>query len=378
MDKTEEADNFINKKEDSEKASGSGKEDIVVQNRFLRSTFSLILIIALALVAIGIIAPQYLSALINIFLVLFTGFFILFMILGIAVLVGAKKRVSEVLSGLFEGSLKIIDFVELLKTLIDELVLLAGEIILFCVPIFTVVLSFSLYYLLLIIFRVGGKYVNAGILIITLTFFAVSLLNALNTGPVKGEKKTFSERFKNKFRRYFVDYVEITIAIFFLTMDISNHFMLPREYWGEIKAQFFNVDLMARGFSTQHGIRVGLSLAGAALFTETLRRIYKILMTASRIYKSRKENAQELSRFALMKGALRSGFSENLDDLIKYFGYNTILLLVFMFLPRLKLLSMITFSLTNLIWDIALPKRIFIDKESEDLLSRMIVKTFKL
>lgn len=364
--------------DNSEKISNSKQTELAVQNRFLRSAFSLILIFALILVAIGILAPQYLSALINIFLVLFTGFFVLFMILGVAVLVGAKKRVSEVLSGVFEGSLKIIDFIELIKILIDELAALTREIILFCIPIIAVSLSISLYFLLLVIFRVGGRYVNAGVLIIGLTFFAVSLLNALNTGGGRGEKISFSERFKNKFRRYFVDYIEITIAIFFLTMDIPNHFMLPQKFWGEISAKLSSVDLMARGFSTQNGIRVGLSLAGIALFIETLRRIYKILMTASQIYKMNRDKSGQLSRFALIKSALRNGFSENLDDLIKYFGYNTILLLVFMFFPRLKLLSMITFSLTNLIWDIALPKRIFVDKESEDLISRLIVRTFKL
>lgn len=377
MDEQKKED-LVNVGKNSVETPNLKKEDLVVQNRFLRSTFSLILILALALVMVGIIAPKYLSALINIFLVIFTGFFVLFIILGVAVLVGAKKRVSEVLSGLFEGSLKIIDFVELVKTLIDELVLLAGEIILFCVPILTIALSFLLYYLLLIIFRIGGTYINAGILIILLTFFAVSLLNALNSTPAKKEKKTFSDKFKNKFRRYFVDYVEITIGIFFLTMDIPNHFMLPRNYWGEISAEFSGIDLMARGFSMQNGLKVGLSLAGVALFSETMRRIYKILMTASRIYKIKRIEFENLSRFAVMKIALRNGFSENLDDLIKYFGYNTVLLLAFMFFPRLKLLSMITFSITNLIWDITWPKRIFVDKESEDLLSRLIVRTFKL
>ena len=71
-------------------------------------------------------------------------------------------------------------------------------------------------------------------------------------------------------------------------------------------------------------------------------------------------------------------FKDNLDDLTKFVGYTTAIILVFLFFPRLKLVSLLVFNLTNLAWDIAFPKRAVKPIRSEDLLSRLIAKTFKM
>lgn len=85
----------------------------------------------------------------------------------------------------------------------------------------------------------------------------------------------------------------------------------------------------------------------------------------------------DLDKSKLFKDSIRKGFSESKDDLIKFIAFTTVLFALFMFFPRLKLLSVVIASITALCMDMIIPARLS-QAKGEDLFSRLVTKIFKL
>ncbi|MFH1896399.1 MAG: hypothetical protein ABH814_02935, partial [bacterium] len=196
--------------------------------------------------------------------------------------------------------------------------------------------------------------------------------------PLKKERagatdpaQPFLSQWGAKMSLYLLNVYELTLFAFFLTLDWERPVFLPQSLWGNLRASLGDINLMTRGFNYHDAFSFTLWLAGLAVFVETIRQVVRIVVRAQKL--------QEVSygggstrieaKIAGFRERLGISFNSSLDDLVRFLGYTTLVVLVFFLFPRLKLLSLVVFSFTTLVWDLLHQERFLVERESKDILS---------
>ncbi|MFC1622016.1 hypothetical protein ACFL13_01345 [Patescibacteria group bacterium] len=298
-----------------------------------------------------------------------------FLVLGFLVVIGLREEVSKFLDVMLEGSLTIIDAVELIKKLYASFVLLLKDFILFIMPVIASGLSFLIYFGILLLYKNVGKENDVTIMTVILTAVMMVVVAVLNI-PLDNKRPddSWKGQCRAKFKRYFADSFEIIVFIFFLTMDSTNLFFLPKHLNVPIRAHLGSVDLMLRGADVTHQADVTVLLVTIAISIEILRNVIRVVVGAISYFN---QTHTEDSRVNHIKNSVRKSFADTKDDLVKFITFTTVLIIVFLFFPRLKLFAMVVASSMGLVLDVIIPARIHA-KKGEDLFSRLIVKVFRL
>ena len=333
------------------------------------------------------IYPEIISLMTRALVTIVIVIFIVFITLGILVVVGLRDQARSLLSLIFEGGVRYIDFAQTLSEIWETVIRIVQEFILLISPFLAVFLAAIFYYIVMFSFRAVGAHNDVTIFTIVMTIFLASITAGL--GQIKiadsDSPASFKSQLSIRFSRVFIDSVEIAVLIIFLTIDANRLFFLPESLQKPIEAQAFGIDFMKRGI-TGDGFSTTFRIAGAAVFVEVIRKIYRVIFsTYSTFKKLRKEIEAEGRQFSSQKEAFQTlkraaqlAFKDNIDDFMKFLGFTTILVVAFFLFPRLKLLSLLVFNLTNLAWDIIIPARATKKGRSEDLLSRTIAKVLRL
>jgi len=350
----------------------------IKQKAYLILTFVL-LFVFLTLVGQAI-APRLTSIFLQTVWIIAFIIVVIFFGIGILVFIGLRKEASRILDILVEGSLTIIDVIDFLKEVYRTFILILKDFILFATPALAYASGFLVYYLLLIFYKNVGSSHNVTfitIIITILTIIAAALLNLPE--KIKSDEKRWGNEVKTKFTNSFSDAFEVVIAIFFLTMDSTHLFFIPKKLNIAIYANLGDFDLMKRGFSLSNASTTTLTIILASVSIEIIRYSLRVIAVARNYYSNYLDEYLEEpeNKLPLLKSAIRKSFIESKDDTLKFISFTTILIAVFLVFPRLKLLAMLVASLTTLILDIFIPKRL-VQERGEDLFSRVIFKIFRI
>lgn len=358
------------------------------RNNMDRKVFSLLatLIVIVGLfIGAGILFPTTVSIVLNILWIVLVTFVVIFFVLGILVIVGMRKEAGKVLDAFLEGSLKIIDFLELVRSLWHRFIQLVKDFLLFAAPFFSYVLSLILYILLIVIYKSVGRGQNGvpqdvTILTIVLTMGSLIAFGIISKPREEFEELIWKKQFAKKLRAGFIDAFEVILFLFFLTMDSTNLFFLPKELNVPLIAQWGDYDLMVRGYVYTDHTKITMNLILITILVEVVRNFLRIFSVARRYYLEYTQNMmtdENKSVMIIIKNSIRKSFGDAKDDLIKFITLNTVLLAVFLLFPRLKLLTLTVASCTNLMMDLFIRARLY-SKKGTDLISRSITKAFKL
>jgi len=139
---------------------------------------------------------------------------------------------------------------------------------------------------------------------------------------------------------------------------------------------------MERGFRLNQA-KTTLIIIALAIVTEILRNILKIAYSSRKYYLNWLEtepqnNLTDRQKYQNIKRAIRLTFADFKDELIRFVSFTTVLTIVFVTFPRLKLLSMAVASLTLLLFDLIFPERLSVRTRNRDLISRILEKTLKI
>lgn len=313
--------------------------------------------------------------------------FIIFIVIGVLIVIGLKDQARGLLSLIFEGGFRYINFAQSLSEIWETVVRIVQEFILLISPFFAIFLAIIFYYIAMFSFRAVGAHNDVTLFAIIMTILLSSITAGL--GQIKiaeaEEATSFKSQLSIKFSRVFIDSIEIAVLVIFLTIDAKKLFFLPVSLQTPLQANMFGIDFMKRGI-TGAGFSTTFRIAGAAVFVEVVRKTYRIAVsvftTYRSLHKANEENGRPTSSqkeaFDILRKALSIAFKKNVDDLMKFLGFTTILIIGFFLFPRLKLLSLLFFNLTSLAWDLIIPSRATRKARSEDLLSRSIAKVLKL
>jgi len=368
-------------------------------NRVFKILLSLLIVLILGIIA-NILFPTFMSVVFNIIWIVLLTIVIVFVFLGVLVIIGLKKEANQLLDVLLEGSLTLVDFINLLKEIWKRFLVLLKEFLIYAAPIFAYLVNFVFYLVLMFLFKSVGKSHDVTVLTFVLTIFlviAVSLINRPGKKSSDNGSLPWVLVFKQRFRDGFSDGMEILLFLFFLTMDTKNLFFLPQDLRVAIHARLGEYDLMVRGFVYSDHLRTTLNLIIIAIFTEIIRNVIRIVAAAVIYYK--KDNAisdinlnlatdetielpgpapiEHVSVSEKLKTAIRKSFTEIKDDFIIFVTYTTFLLFVFLLFPRLKLLTLAIASATSLVLDLFMPSRVKPEPKT-DLIARVLKKIFRL
>ena len=339
------------------------------------------LVCLIVLVVGNIVFPTFFRIVWNIIWFFMLSVVIVFIGLGTLVIFGLKEEAQSILDLLLEGSLTFVDFTNFVKKLIERFIKKLKEFVLFIAPLIGYLIAFWIYILLIYLYKLVGTRFEVTVLTIFLTILLVCLVGIF-TKPYKVAPvlNTWSQIFVFRIKRFFTDGFELVIFLFFLTMDSTNLFFLSDSLNIPIRASLGSYDLMIRGFSFDHG-RITFTVIIVAIASEIVRNIIRIINLAIKYNRESLKLMVEaeipFERAEVFKDSVRKGFNQAKDDLIKFITFTTVLILVFLIFPRLKLLSMAVASLTSLAIDLLIPSRITSTKGA-DLISRLLTKAFKL
>lgn len=340
---------------------------------FLISVVALILLITIGKLAY----PNATSIVLNIAWFFFLSVVVVFFTMGVLVILGMKKNVVSLLDVFLEGSFSILDFFNFLKEVWKLFISHLKELILLISPIFLYILALSAYLLLLYLYKLVGKYYDITLLSVLLTVLMVGSVGLFNLPSLNQVVKTdFKSTLGRKMKTAFADALEVVIFIFFLTMDRTNLFFVPQDLNIPLNSSVLGFDLMVPAFHLQ---KITLSLIMAPVLIEIIRNLLRLAIVARiRYAECLKENVwTEQQKYQKIKESIRWSFNQSKDDLIKFITFTTVLLLVFLLFPRLKLLTVAIASITTLFLDVVFPIRLTVTK-GNDLISRIITKIFKL
>ncbi len=239
------------------------------QNRtFFRFLTGIVAILAF-FIALNILFPTFVSALLNFLWILLLIIVVVFFALGTLVVFGMRKEVGRILDVLLEGSLTILDFIEFIRELWRKFIETLKAFLLFSAPVYAYMLGFIIYVFLLFIYKSFGRAHDVTVLTIVLTVVLVLLIGILNR-PETGSEELFNwkSRFKKVFKDSFADASEVILFIFFLTMDSTDLFFLPKDLNVELHAKIGTYDLMTRSFRFQNNLDITVNLIIAAISTE--------------------------------------------------------------------------------------------------------------
>lgn len=326
------------------------------------------------LIYFSVFFPAVFTAIINFFWIMMLIIVSIFLVLGILVIAGLKEEVGSFLDVLLEGSLTIIDAFDFLKKLYERFLIVLKDFIYFVTPILAGLVAFALYIAILVLYKGIGIENDVTILTAVLTVAMVVAVAVLNRPIAEIPIETWGQAVRKRFKRYFSDFFEIVIFIFFLTMDLTNLFFLPDYLNVPLNAKIGNYDLMLKAVNVSEQLTVTIYLVTISILLEIIRNILRVVAIAVSYYKDEK---LLLPKIPAIKKSIRMSFNDAKDDLIKFITFTTTLILVFLVFPRLKLFAMVITSLTGLILDAVIPGRLKI-KEGTDLISRTINKIFNL
>jgi hypothetical protein len=297
--------------------------------------------------------------------------------MGVLVIFGMKKKVGSLLDVFLEGSFSILDFFNFLKEVWKLFISHLKELILLISPIFSYILALSAYLLLLYLYKLVGKYYDVTLLSVLLTVFMVGLVGMFNLPSLNPIEKTdFRSILGRKMKTAFADALEVVIFMFFLTMDRTNLFFVPQNLNVPLRASVLGFDLMTPSFHLQ---KITINIIMAAVLIEIIRNLLRLAVVARRKYTEllSQDVWTEQQKYQKVKEAIRWSFAQGKDDLIKFITFTTVLFIVFLIFPRLKLLTVAIASLTTLFLDGVFPIRLTVTK-GNDLISRIITRVFKL
>jgi len=307
-----------------------------------------------------------------------TGLFItallgIFLVLGVAVIIGMRSEVSTIINNIFSGTIKLIELVEFLTKIWERFLQLLKEALLFVSPALAALTGLFGYVTLLALYKYIGVRASVTLLTVVLTVF-LALVPLIIWPPKEQEQPisslpgSFWDVWRSKMSLYLLNAYELMLFAFFLTLDWEKPFFLPSSLWGDIKANLGSLDLMVRGFNYHDAFIFTLWLAGLAVLLEVFRQLLKVVLRAVRM-QSTSRTASTASRLESFRECLKISFNDNLDDLVRFVGYTTLVIAVFFLFPRLKLLSLVVFSATTLLWDAFHPHRFFVERKNKDMLS---------
>ena len=343
-----------------------------------------ILVVLLFMGLLGLYMPTVFFAILNLFWITLLAITLIFLFLGLLVIIGMKTEVSRILDILLEGSLTIIDFVDFIRALIRNFILVVKDFILYITPFFAFLVAFVLYVLLLIVYKTVGAQNDVTWFTVVITFSLIFIIGFLTRPHLQDDQlePTWFKKVADKFRFVFNDSLEIVVFIFFLTMDSTKLFFLPQHMNIELSAMLGNYDLMTRGFVINDHLKTTVAIIVAAIAIEILRNILRVVVGAVGYYKDgQTKNATEnlnLRAVHILKEAIRQSFTDLKDDLLRFITFTTFLIFVFMLFPRLKLLAMLVTSVTLLILDLIFHDRLSTHKKGTDLITRILGKVFKV
>lgn len=332
-------------------------------------------------IAFVILFPTAAAVIVNTIWVALFAVVVTFLTLGVLVVLGMKKEVGEILDIILEGGLTFLDALEFLRKLWERFKQMLREFLVFASPIFAYIFAFIVYLLVLILYKSVGSKFDVTWLTILLTFSLVMTVGILNRSNRKPSRIQIAwiQTFFARFHRGFTDGLEVVLFIFFLTMDSTNLFFLPKALNNPLHASWGNYDLMVRGFDLTDSGKTTITLIIATITLEIFRNIIRIIAVARKHYKFLREEekiSQEYrSSHERIKISIRKAFTEAKDDLMKFITFNTILLIVFLIFPRLKLMTLVVASVTALILDIFIRGRLTTER-GNDLISRILTNLF--
>lgn len=344
----------------------------------------------LLLVLLGIFSPQYFLTIVNVLWLLLLIFIIVFIFLGVLVVVGLKEDVTKILDIFIEGSLQFIDVANFFKKLASEFKRKLQELLIFLTPLFAIAITTAIYFGLIYLYKYIGKNYDVTLLTVILTAVIISIFGFINSprAPKQEIKSSWFDTFKSKLGANFRDASEIMIFVFFITMDSERLFFLPEELNVLLRAQVGDYDLMHRGISPDH-IVTTLSIIGITILIEVLRKGIKMFYVAIDYYRDATAKLgprvtpsptgglnveKKYSRADILKEAIRVSYENTKDDFARFMAYTTVLIIVFVFFPRLKLLAMLVTSVTMLLLDIIITDRLKYEGSDEDLISKLMGK----
>jgi hypothetical protein len=331
--------------------------------------------------ALNFVAPVVVSVILNFIGILLLIVVIIFFALGTLVILGMKKEVSKALDIFLEGSLTILDFIQLVKDVWAQFIRTLKEFLIFAAPLFAFILALLLYLLILMLYKWVGQNNDVTIMTIVLTFILVFIVGILNRPETTiREIVTWGDRFKKSFQSSFVDGTEVVLFLFFLTMDSDKLFFLPKELNIPLHAEVFGYDLMTRSFVFTDHLDVTVVIIVATILMELFRNFLRIFAVARKYYAQHLPTLMDRSgqsKMNLLKESIRLSFRELKDDVVKFITFTTVLFFVFMFFPRLKLLTLVVASMASVLLDVIIISRLTA-KKGNDLVSRILTKLFKL
>jgi hypothetical protein len=352
-------------------------------NNIDRKVFSLLatfIIIVGLFIAAGILFPTTVSIIVNILWIVLVTVVVIFFVLGVLVIMGMRAEAGRVLDAFLEGSLKIIDFLELVRSLWHRFVELLKEFLLFAAPFFAYVLALIVYVLLLVIYKSVGRTQDVTALTIILTTASLVTFGFLSRPRKEVEEPSWGKQFLNRLRMGFIDGFEVVLFIFFLTMDSTKVFFLPADLNIPLKANWGGYDLMTRSYVYTDHMKITLNLILITIIIEIVRNILRVFSVARQYYLEYTHSVlseENKSVLDIIKSSIRKSFGDSKDDLTKFITLNTVLFAVFLFFPRLKLMTLTVASCANLLMDLIIRARLT-SKKGSDLISRTLTRIFKL
>ena len=350
-------------------------------SRVYRILATLIILVGLFIGA-DLLFPSVVGAILNILLIALGAVVVIFFGLGVLVIVGMRKEVSRILDILLEGGLTLIDFINLVKDLWHRFVTLLKDFLIFIAPILSYVVCFILYVLLMLLYKTIGKTYDVSYLTIFLTVALLVVFGLINK-PIDttAEELRWNKKFGKKFHAGIVDGLEITLFIFFLTMDATHLFFLPMDLRIPIHAQFANYDLMVRSFIFSNHFRFTAILVVISITLEIVRNVMRVVAVAQMHYKNlileQTPDGAKLGFIDIVKISIRKSFNDAKDDIMRFITFTTILTFVFLLFPRLKLLTLAVASVTNFLLDVFMRERLRIVRGT-DLITRVLGFVFKV
>lgn len=308
---------------------------------------------------------------------------IMFIAMGIMAILGMKKEVGQLLEIFVEGSFSVMDLIDFIKQVFKLFFEKVKEAFLNLAPLFSYIMAISLYLGTLYLYKLVGKSFDVTALTIFISIMGVALLSYINLPGRNNLIKTgWRHEFGNKVSKAFVNSFEIVLFVFFLTMDSTHLFYVPPDLNVPLRAQIGNYDFMLRGFKLNDA-KITLIIIATAIIVEVLRNILKIVYSSRKYYTSWLEtepqnNLTDKQRYQNIKKSVRLTFAEFKDDLIRFVSFTTVLVIVFITFPRLKLMSMAVASITLLVFDLVFPVRLLTRTRNQDLISVILEKTLKI
>jgi len=350
-----------------------------------KSRLILVLLIAFALLlTIGnLVYPSATKIVLNIIWFTSLSVAIMFIAMGIMAILGMKKEVGRLLEIFMEGSFSVMDFVDVIKQVVKLFIEKVKEALLNLAPFFSYILAISLYLGILYLYKLVGKSFDVTGLTIFISATGVALLSYINLPGRNNLVKTgWRYEFGKRVNKSFIDSFEVVLFVFFLTMDSTRLFYVPPDLNVPLHANVLGYNLMDRGF-TLTDAKTTLIIIAVAIVTEVIRNLLKIAYSSRKYYVSWLENdpqnnSTDRQRYQNIKKAVRLTFADFKDDLVRFVSFTTVLIIVFVTFPRLKLMSMAVASITLLLFDLIFPIRLLARTRNRDLLSVILEKTLKI